>query len=202
MCVAPGPETVRTMPSWEWLQLPVDPARSRVAVTAARVAPALERTLGLPGVEAERRLTTLPGVGIWTAAEVRQRAHGDPDAASFGDYHVPGHDRLHAGGGAGRRRAAWPSCWSRTGGTGSGCSGWWSCAAAGSPAAAPGWGRGGTCPAGSADPRGHRPRSPLTPGPPARPAWSSRIQPLSGAVSWQMTGKPSSRPHAGEPREW
>ena len=87
--VAPGPEVVRSIASWEWLRLPVDPARSRVAVTAARVAPALERTLGLPGDEVERRLTSLPGIGVWTAAEVRQRAHGDPDAASFGDYNVP-----------------------------------------------------------------------------------------------------------------
>jgi len=30
----------------------------------------------------------LPGVGVWTAAEVRQRAHGDADAFSFADYHV------------------------------------------------------------------------------------------------------------------
>jgi 3-methyladenine DNA glycosylase/8-oxoguanine DNA glycosylase len=30
----------------------------------------------------------LVGVGVWTSAEVRQRAHGDPDAVSFGDYHV------------------------------------------------------------------------------------------------------------------
>jgi 3-methyladenine DNA glycosylase/8-oxoguanine DNA glycosylase len=25
---------------------------------------------------------------VWTAAEVRQRAHGDANAVSFGDYHV------------------------------------------------------------------------------------------------------------------
>jgi len=55
---------------------------------AAQVADALERTLDLSGAEAERRLRTLPGVGVWTAAEVRQRAHGDADAVSFGDYHV------------------------------------------------------------------------------------------------------------------
>ena len=66
----------------------VDPARSRALVTAARVADALERTAGLPGEEVERRLTSLPGIGVWTAAEVRQRAHGDADAVSFGDYHV------------------------------------------------------------------------------------------------------------------
>jgi 3-methyladenine DNA glycosylase/8-oxoguanine DNA glycosylase len=33
-------------------------------------------------------LRTVPGIGVWTAAEVAQRALGDPDAVSFGDYHV------------------------------------------------------------------------------------------------------------------
>ena len=33
-------------------------------------------------------LTSLPGVGVWTAAETRIRALGDPDAVSVGDYHL------------------------------------------------------------------------------------------------------------------
>jgi hypothetical protein len=86
--VQPAPEQIRTVPSWEWLRLHVDPARSRALVGAARVAGALERTVGLPHDEADRRLRSLPGIGVWTSAEVRQRAHGDPDAVSFGDYHV------------------------------------------------------------------------------------------------------------------
>jgi len=86
--VQPSADTVRQVPSWEWLRMHVDPARSRALVTAARVADSLERTVGLPGDEVERRLTSLPGIGVWTAAEVRQRAHGDADAVSFGDYHV------------------------------------------------------------------------------------------------------------------
>jgi hypothetical protein len=88
MRVLPAPEQLRTIPSWEWLRCRIDPARSRVVVTAARVAGSLERTLGLPNDEVERRLRSLSGVGVWTAAEVRQRAHGDADAVSFGDYHV------------------------------------------------------------------------------------------------------------------
>ncbi|TQL68433.1 3-methyladenine DNA glycosylase/8-oxoguanine DNA glycosylase [Nocardioides albertanoniae] len=84
----PTPERLRAIPSWEWLRLPVDPARSKAVLQAARVAPAVERTAGLPGEEVERRLTTIPGVGEWTVAEVRQRALGDPDAVSFGDYHI------------------------------------------------------------------------------------------------------------------
>lgn len=86
--VQPSADTIRQVPSWEWLRMHIDPARSRALVTAARVADSLERTVGLPGDEVERRLTSLPGIGIWTAAEVRQRAHGDADAVSFGDYHV------------------------------------------------------------------------------------------------------------------
>lgn len=88
--VTPAPEAVRAIPSWEWLRLPVDPGRSRTAVTASRAAAALERTTALAHADAERTLRTLPGIGVWTAAEVRQRAHGDPDAVSFGDFHVPG----------------------------------------------------------------------------------------------------------------
>jgi 3-methyladenine DNA glycosylase/8-oxoguanine DNA glycosylase len=86
--VQPDPATVRTIPSWEWLRMHVDPARSRAIVTAARVADALERTATLPPEEADLRLRSLPGIGVWTSAEVRQRAHGDADAVSFGDYHV------------------------------------------------------------------------------------------------------------------
>ncbi|MFP5253256.1 MAG: DNA-3-methyladenine glycosylase family protein [Actinomycetes bacterium] len=86
--VQPSPSGLRAIPSWEWLRLHVDPARSRTVVQAARVADALERTVGLPGEEVDRRLRSVPGIGVWTAAEVRFRAHGDPDALSIGDYHV------------------------------------------------------------------------------------------------------------------
>jgi 3-methyladenine DNA glycosylase/8-oxoguanine DNA glycosylase len=86
--VQPSPETLRAVPSWEWLRVHIDPARSRPIVQAARVAAAIERCAGLPNDEADRRLRTLPGVGVWTSAEVRQRALGDADAVSFGDYHV------------------------------------------------------------------------------------------------------------------
>jgi len=86
--VQPSPERIQAISSWEWLKLHIDPARSRTLVRAAQLAPALERTVGLPGDEVERRLCAVPGIGVWTAAEVRFRAHGDADAVSFGDYHV------------------------------------------------------------------------------------------------------------------
>jgi 3-methyladenine DNA glycosylase/8-oxoguanine DNA glycosylase len=86
--VQPAPATLRGVASWEWLRLHVDPARSRTVVQAARVASSLERITALDHAEADRRLRTLPGVGVWTSAETRVRAMGDPDAVSFGDFHV------------------------------------------------------------------------------------------------------------------
>jgi 3-methyladenine DNA glycosylase/8-oxoguanine DNA glycosylase len=86
--VQPSADTVRMIPSWEWLRLHIDPARSRAVVRAAQVASAVERTAALPADEVDRRLRSLPGVGVWTSAEVRFRAHGDADAVSFGDYHI------------------------------------------------------------------------------------------------------------------
>jgi 3-methyladenine DNA glycosylase/8-oxoguanine DNA glycosylase len=86
--VQPTPDALRTIPSWEWLRLHIDPARSRAVVRAATVAPSLERLTAVPAGEADRRLCSLPGVGRWTSAEVRSRALGDPDAVPFGDYHV------------------------------------------------------------------------------------------------------------------
>jgi 3-methyladenine DNA glycosylase/8-oxoguanine DNA glycosylase len=84
----PQPEVIAAIPSWEWLFMHIDPARSRTVIRAARVADALERTVGLSPDEVDHRLRSLPGVGSWTSAEVRQRAHGDSDAVSFGDYHL------------------------------------------------------------------------------------------------------------------
>jgi 3-methyladenine DNA glycosylase/8-oxoguanine DNA glycosylase len=86
--VQPDADTLRTIPSWEWLKLHIDPSRSKAVVMAARVAHAVERTVTMRPDEADRALQSLPGIGRWTSAEVRQRAMGDADAVSFGDYHV------------------------------------------------------------------------------------------------------------------
>jgi 3-methyladenine DNA glycosylase/8-oxoguanine DNA glycosylase len=83
--IQPDAATIRLIPSWEWLGMHVDPARSRALVRAATVADTLDR---LTAVEADAKLRTLPGIGEWTSAEVRSRAFGDADAVSFGDYHV------------------------------------------------------------------------------------------------------------------
>lgn len=84
----PGAAEWARIPSWAWLKAGVDGKRSRVAVAVVRVAGRLDECAQLPLDEAHARMRSLPGVGVWTAAEVAQRALGDADSPSFGDYHV------------------------------------------------------------------------------------------------------------------
>jgi 3-methyladenine DNA glycosylase/8-oxoguanine DNA glycosylase len=91
MRVFPSPEVWRRIPSWEWHRAGVGPQRAQTAVHAATVAASLERTLelGRGGAVVAQKLRSLPGIGVWTAAETTQRSHGDPDSPSVGDYHLP-----------------------------------------------------------------------------------------------------------------
>ena len=89
MRVFPEPRTWRRVPSWEWHRAGVEGVRAQTIITAAGVADSLERLLTQTHAEADRKLRTIPGIGPWTSAETRQRAAGDPDAVSVGDYHLP-----------------------------------------------------------------------------------------------------------------
>jgi 3-methyladenine DNA glycosylase/8-oxoguanine DNA glycosylase len=89
MRVIPPPQVWARIPSWDWHRAGVEGVRARTIVGAAAVASGLEQVLDLDPVEADRRLRSLPGIGPWTSAEIRQRAAGDPDAVSVGDYHLP-----------------------------------------------------------------------------------------------------------------
>lgn len=89
MRVTPAPEVWSRIPSWEWHRANVDPGRARTIRSAAAVAGRLEEAVSLPTGDRLRRLRVVPGVGVWTAAEVAQRAWGDPDAVSIGDFHIP-----------------------------------------------------------------------------------------------------------------
>jgi 3-methyladenine DNA glycosylase/8-oxoguanine DNA glycosylase len=89
MRVFPPAQTWASIPSWEWHRAGVEGVRARTIMNAARLATRLEQIVALGHEEADRRLRVLPGVGPWTSAEVRQRACGDPDAISVGDYNLP-----------------------------------------------------------------------------------------------------------------
>ncbi len=88
MRVPPSAATWASVPSWDWHRAGVDPKRSRTIVTAARVAGRLEEAVDLDPTAAAARLSAVAGVGPWTVAEIAQRALGDADALSVGDYHL------------------------------------------------------------------------------------------------------------------
>jgi len=89
MRVSPAPSVCKRIPSWEWHRANVDPGRARTVIAAAEVAARLEESLSMERSVRLARLRAIPGVGVWTAAEVAQRAWGDPDEVSVGDFHLP-----------------------------------------------------------------------------------------------------------------
>jgi len=89
LMVAPDAATIARLPYYAFHPLGVERRRADTLRYAAARASRLEETTELPLDVAYRRLTALPGVGPWTAAEVALRALGDPDAVSVGDYHLP-----------------------------------------------------------------------------------------------------------------
>jgi 3-methyladenine DNA glycosylase/8-oxoguanine DNA glycosylase len=90
MRVVPSAREWARIPSWEWHRAGIEGVRAKTVIGAAQVASRLEEITRLSPHEADKRLRSLPGIGAWTSAEIRQRACGDPDAVSVGDYHLPG----------------------------------------------------------------------------------------------------------------
>ncbi|MHA6792895.1 DNA-3-methyladenine glycosylase family protein [Pseudonocardia bannensis] len=89
MRVPPTPARIRAVLDWEWHEAGVDSARRRAILAAASVAHRLEDAATLGGEAGRELLRKVPGIGVWTAAEIAQRVWGDPDAVSFGDFHIP-----------------------------------------------------------------------------------------------------------------
>lgn len=90
MRVFPLPDAIRRVPTWTWRRLGVDRSRSDTIMRLAQVPHVLRRLPDLDPAEARRRLTSIAGVGLWTYAEIAQRALGDADAVSVGDFHLAG----------------------------------------------------------------------------------------------------------------
>ena len=91
LTVMPDAVGWRSIPDHDWHRAGVGPQRMATIRRVAAVALALDRTLqlGRGGPQATAALCSIPGVGEWTAAEILQRSHGDPDAVSVGDAHLP-----------------------------------------------------------------------------------------------------------------
>jgi hypothetical protein len=88
MRVVPSAASVLAVTDWQWHGCGVDGARRRALRAVASVASRLEANAHEDCAELRRRLQSVPGIGVWTAAEVAQRAVGCPDSVSIGDYHL------------------------------------------------------------------------------------------------------------------
>ncbi len=91
MWVFPSADRIRRIPSWQWHRWGVPPSHSATILRSVTSPGRIEQCASLPASDAERRLRSIPGIGGWTVAEVAQRAFGDADAVSFGDFHVAQH---------------------------------------------------------------------------------------------------------------
>ncbi|HVL54674.1 MAG TPA: hypothetical protein VM344_10505 [Vitreimonas sp.] len=87
--VPPRAEQIAALPYHAFHPLGVERRRAEAIRRVTARADRIERLAHLPLAEAYSRLTSFPGVGPWTAAEVAVRALGDVDAVSVGDFHLP-----------------------------------------------------------------------------------------------------------------
>jgi 3-methyladenine DNA glycosylase/8-oxoguanine DNA glycosylase len=89
LLVPPEPARLLATPYWVVHRFGIERRRFGVIQTVAGRARRLETTADMDPVDARRLLTSLPGIGPWSAAEVSVVAYGDRDAVSLGDYHLP-----------------------------------------------------------------------------------------------------------------
>ncbi|HEX5598459.1 MAG TPA: DNA-3-methyladenine glycosylase 2 family protein [Micromonosporaceae bacterium] len=83
----PEPARIADAPYWVFHPFGVEQRRAETLRRAAAAADRLERCAD--AAEATRRLTSIAGIGPWTAAEAVRTTYGDADAVSVGDYHIP-----------------------------------------------------------------------------------------------------------------
>ena len=104
---APGPADLRLPPDPERLAQATGADYHRVGLERRRGdlirhlmrrADRWERLVDADASAADEALRQIPGVGAWTAANVRLYCLGDPDAVLIGDYHVPNVVSVNLGG--------------------------------------------------------------------------------------------------------
>lgn len=89
LLLPPAAAVLARAPSWVFHRAGIERKRADTIRVASSCAARVDRMVTMAPAAARRRLTALPGVGPWTAAEVSLVALGDPDAVSVGDYHLP-----------------------------------------------------------------------------------------------------------------
>ena len=85
----PTAATLAALPYYDYHPFGVERRRADLIRKVTARASWFEAIGDLPFADAYARLTAVPGIGPWTAAEVGVRALGDEDAVSVGDFHLP-----------------------------------------------------------------------------------------------------------------
>jgi 3-methyladenine DNA glycosylase/8-oxoguanine DNA glycosylase len=85
----PAPSTLAALPYYAYHPFGVERRRAELIRRVAARSAWFEAIADLPLPDGYARLTAVPGIGPWTAAEVGVRALGDEDAVSVGDFHLP-----------------------------------------------------------------------------------------------------------------
>jgi len=95
----PEPAVLARQPSWAFHPLGLERKRAEAVLAVAAAASRLQEASDMADrIAARRRLRAVPGVGVWTSAEVALVALGDADAVSVGDYHLPNVAAWHLAG--------------------------------------------------------------------------------------------------------
>ena len=89
LLMLPTAERLARLPYWAFHPLGIERRRADTIRAVAGVAGRLASLGGVAAEERQRLLTSLPGIGPWTAAEAVRFTFGDPDAISVGDFHAP-----------------------------------------------------------------------------------------------------------------
>jgi 3-methyladenine DNA glycosylase/8-oxoguanine DNA glycosylase len=88
LLLPPDPQVLAGTPSHVLHAAGVELKRSDAIRRAAAYARRLDEAAEVSKEETYRRIQAIPGLGVWTAAEVGLMALGDADAVSVGDYHL------------------------------------------------------------------------------------------------------------------
>jgi 3-methyladenine DNA glycosylase/8-oxoguanine DNA glycosylase len=84
----PDPEQMAAAPYWAYHQIHLEKRRADVLRRVAASATDIDRLADFDTGTAAQRLTSLPGVGVWTVAKTLSVSHGDPDQVEVGDFHL------------------------------------------------------------------------------------------------------------------
>lgn len=89
LALPPTPAELVALPSFAWHACGVERRRAETIREVCRRAPSIERVAAVGSAAFQSAITSIPGIGVWTATMVAQLAFGDPDAVIVGDFHLP-----------------------------------------------------------------------------------------------------------------